>query len=189
MKRTKADYPLELDPHACYKTEHIHNKSKENFESTEKWLYLGADLKNNSFAKIGLTMADLTTRSSSSGNPNYYIFCAFKCENNITKLQLENIERSALKYLDSVFTNPDGSTKRALHAESGRISECFYDINFIRFFNIFHCYLYENHRTNFILVGFENDAGIIEGEFLDCEFNKRISLDEINKNIRTILQH
>lgn len=168
--------------------EHIYNESKANFESTDKWLYIGADVKNNEFAKIGLTMGDLTTRSSSSGNPNYYIFCAFKCKHNITKAQLEKIERDTLEYLDSVFTNPDGSTKRELHAESGRISECFYNIDFIKFFNTSHYYLYENHCNHFILAGFENDAGFVEGEFLDCEFNKRMSRNEINKHIRNILQ-
>lgn len=188
MKRTKLEYDLELDPNACYKMEFIHNESKENFESTEKWLYLGADLRNSKYAKVGLTMGDLTSRSYSSTNPYYYIFCAFKCRHDIAKSKLKSIEESALRYLDSVFINPDGSTKRVPHAESGRMSECFYNIDFVDFLVALHDYLYENYRDYFLPCGFENEAGLDEGEFLDCEFNKRISRNEINKYIRKTLQ-
>lgn len=189
MKRTKIDYDLELDPFACYKMEFVHNESKENFESTEKWLYLGTNARDSKFAKVGITMGDLTTRSSSSESPGYYLFCAFKCRHNITRPQLNTIEESALKYLESVFTNLDGSTKRASHHESGRISECFFDIDFLEFFRELHYYLYENHRNQFLLSVFENGEGFYEGDFIDCEFNKRhMSLNEINKYIRMILQ-
>lgn len=189
MKRTKREYDLELDPFACYKMEFVHNESKENFESTDKWLYLGANARDSEFAKVGITMGDLTTRSSSSESPGYYLFCAFKCRNSITRSQLEEIEKSALNYLESLFVYPDGSTKRALHHESERISECFYDVDFLDFFNELHYYLYQYHCNYFMLTVFENEARIDEGEFLDCEFNtRRMSLDEINKHIRSILQ-
>ncbi|MCL6692408.1 hypothetical protein M8R19_27345 [Pseudomonas sp. R3.Fl] len=189
MKRTKREYDLELDPSACYKMEFVHNESRESFESTEKWLYLGANARDSEFAKVGITMGDLTTRSSSSENPGYYLFCAFKCRNNIARSQLEDIEKSALNHLERVFVYPDGSTKRALHHESGHISECFYDVDFLFFFGELHYYLYQNYCNYFMLSGFENEAGVDEGEFLDCEFNtRRMSRDEINKHIRRILQ-
>ena len=189
MKRKKREYDLELDPFACYKMEFVHNESKENFESTEKWLYLGANARDIEFAKVGITMGDLTTRSSSSESPSYYLFCAFKCRINITRPQLKAIEKSALSYLESVFTYPDGSTKRASHHESEHISECFFDVEFLRFFGALHYYLYENHCNYFMLSGFENEAGFDEGEFIDCEFNpRRMSRNEINKYIRMILQ-
>lgn len=188
MKKDKLVYDLELYPNACYKMEYIHNKAKENFESIEKWLYLGADIRDRGFAKVGLTMGDLTTRSSSSANPNYYLFCAFKCQSDISRAKLESIEKGALKYLDDIYTKHDGSSKRAVHAESGRLSECFYDIDFMTLFNDLHYYLYQNHCNDFILCGFESNSGFCEGEFLNCEFNKLMSLDEINRHRRSILQ-
>lgn len=189
MKRTKREYDLELDPFACYKMEIMHNESRENFESTHKWLYLGANSRDIEFAKVGITLGDLTTRSSSSESPGYYLFCAFKCRSNISKSQLEEIEKSALSYLEGVFTYLDGSTKRASHHDSGRISECFYDVDFLDFFGELHYYLYQNHCNYFMRVGFENEAGFDEGDFLDCEFNThRMSRNEINKYIRMILQ-
>ncbi|APQ14588.1 hypothetical protein BJP27_22895 [Pseudomonas oryzihabitans] len=188
MRRTKLEYELELDIDACYKMESIYNESKENFESVEKWLYLGADLRDGGYAKLGLTMGDLSSRSYSSANPYYYIFCAFKCHCEMDGRKLASIERDALRYLDGVFVNPDGSTKRVPHTESGRMSECFYNIDFVEFFVVLHEYLYGNYRNCFLPCGFENEAGYYEGEFLDCEFNKRMSLFEINECIRKILQ-
>lgn len=134
-------------------------------------------------------MGDLTGRSSSSESPGYHLFCAFKCRDNISKSDLERIENSALNHLEKMFTYPDGSTKRALHHESERISECFYDVNFLDLFCELHYYLYENHSNYFIRSVFENDDGFDEGDFLDCEFNRRnMSLSEVNKHIRMILQ-
>ncbi|WP_139432287.1 hypothetical protein [Aeromonas dhakensis] len=189
MKRTKQEYNLELDPNACYKMEAIHNRSKENFESINGWLYLGANVEDSTFAKVGFTMGDLTTRSSSAASPKYYIFCAFKCRSNIKEEELKNIEKSAFKYLDGIFINHAGVTRRALHTESGQISECYYDIDFMRFFKELHYYLYKNHCSDFIISGFGNSSDSIDGDFLDCEFNKRFSRDDINMYIREILQY
>lgn len=189
MKRTKREYDLELDPFACYKMEFIHNESKENFESTKKWLYLGANARDSEFAKVGITMGDLTTRSSSSESPSYYLFCAFKCRSNIQISKLKEIEENALNHLENVFVYDDGSTKRAVHHDSKRLSECFYDVDFLDFFVELHYFLYKYYSNYFLLSEFENEAGFDEGEFIDCEFNTtRMTLQEINKNIRLILQ-
>lgn len=102
MKKPKVTYNLQLNPNADYKMAWIHERDQRNFESLTKWLYLGADLKDSRFAKVGLTMDDLASRSYSSANPNYYLFCAFKCRDNITKAEIENIERSAFEYLEHV---------------------------------------------------------------------------------------
>lgn len=184
MKRTKRVSDLELDPFACYKMEFLHNESKENFESTEKWLYLGANVRDIGFAKVGITMGDLTTRSSSSESPGYYLFCAFKCKYDITRPQLKSIEKNALIHLEGMFTYDDGSTKRASHYESEHLSECFFDVDFTDFLYELHYYLHENYRSYFVLCEFED-----EGKFIDCAFNEHhLSRNEINKNIRTILQ-
>ncbi|MGL4754486.1 MAG: hypothetical protein ACRCXB_19095 [Aeromonadaceae bacterium] len=132
-------------------------------------------------------MDDLASRSYSSANPNYYLFCAFKCRDDITKAEIENIERSAFEYLERVFANEDGTSNRACHAESGRLSECFYNINFTDFFISYHNYLYDKYRNEFIVCGFENELEEDEGEFLDCLFNPRFTQQEKNKLIRMIL--
>lgn len=189
MKSKQLEYGLELDPNACYKMESIHNQSKENFESVVNWLYLGADLYDNGYAKIGLTMGDLRTRSSSSANPNFYIFCAFKCKSNITKPEINEIEKNALKYLERLFIYDNGSTKRASHADSGRMSECFYHIDFIEVFTEFHNYLYDHYANYFNRAGFESNPDVYEGEYLFCQFTDRISQDETNRYIRMLLQN
>ncbi|MEQ9852085.1 hypothetical protein ABRP57_06620 [Pectobacterium aroidearum] len=188
MKKQKVKYDLKLDPNADYKAAWLHERNKRNFESLTKWLYLGADIKDDGFAKVGLTMKDLVSRSYSSANPNYYLFCAFKCRDDITTAEIQSIELGAVEYLDSMFSNKDGTSNRARHAESGRLSECFYNINFMDFFIGYHDYLYDEYRSDFIVSGFENDFGGDEGEFLDCEFNPRFTLQEKNKFIRMILR-
>lgn len=188
MKRIKTEYGLKLDPFACYKMEFLHDQAKENFESTKKWIYLGASATDIGFAKVGMTMGNLTTRSSSSENPRYFLFCAFKCIDNITKTQLKAIETDALSYLESNFIREDGLSKRATHHESARLSECFYNVDFLEFFRALHSYLYETHRRWFSVCNFGSECGIDEGDFLDCEFNSQMSRSEINKHIRMILQ-
>lgn len=190
MKREKKNYELELDPFACYKMEYIHEKAKANYESTNKWLYLGADARDQTFAKVGITMGDLTSRSSSSANPRYHLFCAFKCDNDITTPKLKCIEKDVLSHLDGIFIKPNGSTMREVHCESGRISECFYGVDFLDFFRTLHYFLYEKHGNHFIGVEFyeDDEFNLHLGNYLDCEFNPHILLRERNKYIRMILQ-
>lgn len=158
-------------------------RSKDNFESVNKWLYLGADRNNESFAKIGITTGDLSTRSSSPGNPNYYIFCAFKCKHDILKSELENIERKILIRFDELYPK-----KRLQHAESGWLSECFDNIDFFEFFLDLHYELFHNYGNNFLGCKFE-DEGYIIGELLDCEFNSgMLSRNQINRYRRLLLQ-
>lgn len=188
MRRPKREYELDLDPNADYKEAHLHDLAREEFESIHNWLYLGADVRDGGFAKVGMTMDDLGSRSSNSGRPSFYIFCAFKCRSNISRSKLEYIEDSAFNYLDQIFVNPDGSTKRELHAESGRLSECYYGINFMDFFIALHDYLYDHFYDCFSTTGYENEVGIDEGHYIDCEFNPRLSRAEINRFRRRVLR-
>ncbi|MBP4004279.1 hypothetical protein [Escherichia coli] len=178
MKREQPLFKTSIDATNDYKMQSILSENKKNFESTEKWLYLGADDANKNYAKIGITMGDLQSRSYSSANPSYYIFCAFKCRYNITKEQLERIEGEVLKALDQRYTDDDGATKRMSHFESKRSSECYNDIDFMDFFINLHEELYNNHSNYFLITGLENEYGDDMGEFLDCEFNSRISIKE-----------
>ncbi|MFW5393975.1 hypothetical protein V1951_22175 [Yersinia sp. 2544 StPb PI] len=188
MRKPQRLYDLVLPADADYKMESIYERDKSNFESSDKWLYVGADARNPNYAKIGMTMGDLVSRSYSSANPGFYLFCAFQCEQSTTKSQLEEIERSALCYLDSVFKREDGTTKRVCHFESGRISECYYDIDFEYFFQLLHDYLYRNHARYFQINGLESNDRDIVGDFLDCEFNQHLSREDINRYKEMILQ-
>ncbi|MFA4105751.1 hypothetical protein OQJ40_27095 [Serratia nevei] len=184
MRREFQPYDRELPADADYKMEAIHQRDKDNFESLEKWLYLGADSKNASYAKIGITMGNLASRSYSSCNPGYYLFCAFKCTARTTQAQLEDIERSVLDYLDGEFTREDGTTKREPHFESGRISECYYDIDFNELFWHLHHHLFKKHTNHFIIGCLDG----YEGDFLDCKFSSSLSLEKQKSYIAMILQ-
>lgn len=192
MKRIRRDYGIQLDPNACYKMEAVHERSERDFESVTGWLYLGADIVDKTFAKVGYTLGDLTARSSSSSNPNYYIFCAFKCVHDITKARIREIEQAALNYLDSLFCDSVGITNRRFHAESGVLSECYYKVDFRSFFIRYHNFLYDSFSNDFLISGFYTDFDeeeVWEGDFIDCEFHKLMSRAEINQWIRSVLQN
>lgn len=142
----KPHQPYDLPiPDDDYKAAYVMERDKLNFESRDLWVYLGADLANPTFAKVGITTGDLRSRSSSTSNPNYYLFCAFQCYYGTTPEQLRHIERGALDYLDGVF----GPEKRGVHTESQCKSECYYGINFEDFFIHLYEYLWEHHIRHF----------------------------------------
>jgi len=116
-------------------------------------------------------MGDLTSRSYGTNNPNFYLFCAFQCQQSTTEAQLKSIEKSAISYLDGVFCDENGQTKRVRHMESQRLSECYYDVNFEDFFVEVHDYLLDNHVSYFQTCGFENEAGGDGGYALAWEFS------------------
>lgn len=182
MKKPQRTYNLEI-PYDDYKIEAVMECDKANFESSTIWLYVGADSMNPRFAKVGITMGDLGSRSYCSGNPNYHLFCAFQCYFHTTKLQLENIEKLALKYLDCLFPNC-----RVPHWESGTLSECYYDIDFETFLTSLHDYLFDIHHNNFQTVAIENDIGIVEGCELACEFNRHLPPDVVVRFRRLFLR-
>ena len=166
-----------------YKMQSILMRDKDNFESIYQWLYLGADIQNPSFAKIGITTGDLTSRSSSSGNPNYYIFCACKCRHDISESKLKSIEQKVLIKFDKLYPN-----KRLRHAESRRMSECFNEIDFFNFFLDLHYELFHNYRSDFLDCIVEDNDGYELGQRLVCEFNHIISKRYISECMECMLQ-
>lgn len=174
MRKPLEEYDLEI-PVDDLKMEIMMGRDKANFESQKIWLYVGADNSNPGFAKIGMTMGDLRSRSYSSANPNYYLFCAFQCDQSTTKEQLVSIEQSALVYLDSIFKWESGLTKRRPHTQSQILSECYYNINFEEFFVTLHDYLIENHVRYFQTSEYENEAGHDDGYALWCFFNPHLA--------------
>ena len=135
MRKPQQTFDLEIPDD--YKLASVLERDRADFESTNIWFYVGADSRDSRFAKFGITMGDLRSRSYSTSNPNYYLFCGFQCKHDTTRADLKNIERDGLSYLDEYYPN------RAPHRESRRLSECFYDINFEDFFVDVHQYLHE----------------------------------------------
>jgi len=183
MRKPTQKYGLEISINADYKLVSEHERCKANYESLNKWVYLGADIRNPSYAKVGITMGDMSSRSYSSANPGFYLFCAFQCKADTTESQLREIETSLLGYLDCMFTHNDGSTKRVRHYESGRMSECYYDIDFDDFLQRLHSFLFNTHRGHFSVGIFEE-----EGDYLAWQFTSTKTLEEHNKYLRMILQ-
>lgn len=171
-----------------YKLEHTEQESKRNFESIDKWLYLGADAVDKNFAKIGMTMGNLASRSYSSSRPSYHLFCAFKFRYNISMQEVKRVEVDVLSRIDGLHRNEDGSSKRMIHYESGVPSECFYPVNFFDFYKDLHDEIYDHHRGSFVISGYENEYGVDDGEFVACIFNPR-QKKRHNEYIKIILRH
>ena len=141
-----------------------------NFESTENWIYLGADIRDNLYSKIGITTGNLQSRSYSSAMPNYYLFCAFKAEIPTSKAQLEMVENDILANLDIQF----GQQLRMRHAESGSLSECYYGVEFKYIFHAVHQILYYRHPNSFGKVVYEDVFENPIGSTVRCEFNEKV---------------
>ncbi|WEI20115.1 hypothetical protein PY247_10565 [Acinetobacter proteolyticus] len=156
-----------------YKLEYLIKETVQNFESVDKWLYLGADIGNPLFAKIGITKGDLSSRSYSSANPNYHIFCAFKFIHNISKEEIEAVESHVLSRMDSLFIKPNGTSTRMYHYESQAKSECYFPVDFFQFYKLLHYEILTNHRNFFVICDYEMEYAGVVGEFVSCIFNPR----------------
>lgn len=159
-----------------YKTYYLEQIERKNFNSVDKWIYLGSDIVDSSFVKVGLTMGNLTTRSYSSSRPTYYIFCAFKCLPHVSEQELTDIERDVLSRIDDYHRNSDGTSKRMFHYDSGRISECFHPVDFMRFFVDLHQLIYNSYRSRFVCKAYDDGSGLAVGEFVDCIFNRDVNI-------------
>ena len=175
-------------PNCDYKLEHVEQEMQKDLDSVDKWLYLGADYLDQTFAKVGMTMGDLTSRSYSSSRPSYYLFCAFKCKDKISHIDVKRIENDVLSRIDGLHRNPDGSSKRMNHFESGALSECFWPVDYLQFYKDVHDTIYDHHRNNFVISGLINSDGIDDGEFVDCFFNKKVK-QNYQEYMRMILRY
>lgn len=167
VRKPTQTYDLPI-PDDDYKAAFVQERDKANFESPNNWIYLGADIRNACYAKVGLTMGDLSSRSYSSANPNYHIFCAFQCYLSTSVEQLKGIEEGALAYLDIMFPHC-----RAYHYESQVLSECYYDVSFKDFFISLHNYLHDYHLNNFMTDQHLNEMDENDGYTLSMLFNPR----------------
>lgn len=83
---------------------------------SKNWIYIGADIKQKTWSKIGKTTVGLETRHTSSQNPGYFIYTAY----NIMNDDVDNIESNLLKHLEYSC-----DYNREIHLSTGRKSECF----------------------------------------------------------------
>lgn len=110
---------------------------------SNNWIYVGADIHNQQWSKVGKTTVGLSTRHTSSQNPGYFIYTAF----NIVNGDVHQIESNLLGYLESL-----PNVERLNHFSTGSKSECFllnpYDMNYLveSFLNINHssCVPFDN---------------------------------------------
>ncbi|OTG95068.1 hypothetical protein B9T24_09955 [Acinetobacter sp. ANC 4654] len=161
----------------------------QNMLSDKKWLYLGADTRSPNFTKVGITGGDLRSRSYSSANPTYYLFCAFQFLYNVSKKEMESVENDVLSRLDKYWCDESGRSMRLNHYESGVLSECFDNVNFWKFYKDLHYLIYTYHRNKFLISGYEaHEFDESNSEYVYCIFNKRLPKEEY-KYIEMILQY
>ncbi len=187
MRKPQQIYGLEI-PDDDYKMAAVMERDKLNFESPNKWVYVGADSKNPGFAKVGITMDDLASRSYGTNNPNFYLFCAFQLNQSTTVAELKNIEQNTISHLDEVFCDENGQTKRARHMESQRLSECYYDVNFEDFFVEVHDYMLDNYGQYFQTAEYVNGDGFTDGYALSWNFSSLLKPEVKRYFLRRILR-
>lgn len=81
------------------------------------WIYIGADIFQKDFSKIGKTTVGLDIRHTSSQSPGYFIYAAY----NIKSGNVHAIESELLRYLEFMLPG-----QRLPHFSTGSISECFW---------------------------------------------------------------
>lgn len=87
------------------------------------WIYIGADIYDFNFSKVGKTTKGLDTRHTSTHRPGYFIYTAFNILNrNFCNCDVHLIEKDLLNYLVN-----EASLRRIPHASTGSSSECFFE--------------------------------------------------------------
>lgn len=109
------DWEEKYDPdgHDDYKTAALKKERLPQENSKDGWIYIGRDSRPPDTAKIGLTTNGLSTRASSSHNPTYVHYCAFKVKEGVTEKEIKAIEESTIGALTESFErlNHDGTGK------------------------------------------------------------------------------
>ncbi|MGC9661198.1 hypothetical protein BFR77_00160 [Acinetobacter pittii] len=143
-----------------YEIQYIERKRREEFNSTENWIYIGIDTDRPTMFKVGLTTHKLSSRHSSSQNPFYTLLVAFKVKIGISGTKVKEIETAVLREI-SKFYQPIN------HYNSGNRSEWFYG-DPLQARDFVNDFLYENYsyemncyychiRQRGIVYGWENE--------------------------------
>lgn len=84
-------------------------------DSGLNWIYIGADVNNKNWSKVGKTTKKLSTRSTGTQNPGYVLFCGFQIKRDFSVHDIEEYLKEELaKYYETVD-----------HYSTGELSEFF----------------------------------------------------------------
>jgi hypothetical protein len=102
----------------CHKEAHNEWNRLRQENSTTGWIYIGVDIKRSSEVKVGETSGALGTRASSSHNPYYAPYHAFKVKEGVTHAEIKKIEHDVHEVLSRYY-------ERINHFGSGEPTEWF----------------------------------------------------------------
>lgn len=83
---------------------------------SDEWIYVGADINDHQWSKVGKTTRGLHSRHTSTQRPGYFIYTAY----NIVSGDVHDIEYRLLNYLECQL-----NFERQIHFSTGSKSECF----------------------------------------------------------------
>ena len=94
---------------------------KDGYDDAEgdgdrNWIYVGGDINNTDWSKVGKTTGSLTTRHRSSQNPGFYIYTAFQ----VVRGSVDEIEANLIKDLKGSH-----GLEALAHFSTTNTSECF----------------------------------------------------------------
>lgn len=114
----KWEEKFDSDQFDDYKMAWVEKERLRQENSDAGWIYIGMDTRSRDRAKIGLTTGRLATRASSSHNPSYVPYYAFKVKEGVCSKQINKIEALAISMLETKY-------ERVPHEGSGVASEWF----------------------------------------------------------------
>ncbi|UKA04796.1 hypothetical protein [Photobacterium damselae] len=102
------------------------SEKKKKEESTEGWIYVGADCEKLNWCKVGKTDGNLKTRHRSAQNPNFFIYGAFLIKGNSIYKYNKEILGIIETLIHKQLTHKGGHALTPLkHFSTGTDSECY----------------------------------------------------------------
>jgi len=140
------------------------------------WIYIGADINDPMWSKVGKTTRGLQSRHTSTHRPGYFIFAGY----HINYANVHNVESDLLSFIESESTE-----KRQIHFSTGRKSECF-NINPHDMMDIVQYFLDINGLLEFDnktdqLMRYECDREVFD--FLNVNYEKNYEVPEWSLSI------
>lgn len=120
MRKIDRDWEAKFDSDKFddYKEEWLERERLRQQNSTIGWIYIGIDTQRSGEIKVGKTSGELGTRASSTQNPHYTVFYAFKILHGRDVATIANIEASVFNMLEKEY-------ERVKHWGSNKLSEWF----------------------------------------------------------------
>ncbi|MDF4818416.1 GIY-YIG nuclease family protein [Vibrio parahaemolyticus] len=143
-------------------------------DESDDWIYIGGDIYNRIWAKVGKTTNGLNTRHTSSQNPGYFIYAAF----NIIRGDVHEIESKLLKDLEHQ------GYERISHFSTGNKSECFW-LNPDEMEGLVEDFIERNYGS---CVTYENSLHGYMSRYQCRDDIRRFYDDEVNQSFSNIPQ-